>query len=196
MIDGTGYLANGTFNITGENLMDQLDHLKPGARVPSVIFRIRKNDKWEDLPSNEIFEQKTVVVFALPGAFTPTCSRTHLPGYMALSDQLKKAGADDIYCLSVNDSFVMNAWAKDQRVEDKIVMLPDGNGTFTDLMGMLVDKNELGFGRRSWRYSMLVYDSVIHKMFVEDFSTPGDPFEVSDASTMLDAMSVTSTETP
>ena len=179
-----------------KNLMDQLDHLKPGARVPSVIFRIRKNDKWEDLPSNEIFEQKTVVVFALPGAFTPTCSRTHLPGYMALSDQLKKAGADDIYCLSVNDSFVMNAWAKDQRVDDKIVMLPDGNGTFTDLMGMLVDKNELGFGRRSWRYSMLVYDSVIHKMFVEDFSTPGDPFEVSDASTMLDAIRVTSTETP
>ena len=196
MIDESGRLADGAFNITGDIVMNKLDHLKPGARVPSVTFRVRKNNEWEDLSSDEVFDQKTVVVFALPGAFTPTCSRTHLPGYMALSDRLKKAGVDDIYCLSVNDSFVMNAWGIDQRVENKVIMLPDGNGTFTDLMGMLVDKNALGFGRRSWRYSMLVYDSVIHRMFVEDFSSPGDPFEVSDASTMLDAMSATSTETP
>jgi len=196
MIDESGRLADGAFNITGDIVMNKLDHLKPGARVPSVTFRVRKNNEWEDLSSDEVFDQKTVVVFALPGAFTPTCSRTHLPGYMALSDRLKKAGVDDIYCLSVNDSFVMNAWAKDQQVDNKVIMLPDGNGTFTDLMGMLVDKNALGFGRRSWRYSMLVYDSVIHRMFVEDFSSPGDPFEVSDASTMLDAMSATSTETP
>ena len=196
MIDESGRLADGAFNITGDIVMNKLDHLKPGARVPSVTFRVRKNNEWEDLSSDEVFDQKTVVVFALPGAFTPTCSRTHLPGYMALSDRLKKAGVDDIYCLSVNDSFVMNAWAKDQQVDNKVIMLPDGNGTFTDLMGMLVDKNALGSGRRSWRYSMLVYDSVIHRMFVEDFSSPGDPFEVSDASTMLDAMSATSTETP
>ena len=196
MIDESGRLADGAFNITGDIVMNKLDHLKPGARVPSVTFRVRKNNEWEDLSSDEVFDQKTVVVFALPGAFTPPCSRTHLPGYMALSDRLKKAGVDDIYCLSVNDSFVMNAWAKDQQVDNKVIMLPDGNGTFTDLMGMLVDKNALGFGRRSWRYSMLVYDSVIHRMFVEDFSSPGDPFEVSDASTMLDAMSATSTETP
>ena len=194
MIDESGRLADGAFNITGDIVMNKLDHLKPGARVPSVTFRVRKNNEWEELSSDEVFDQKTVVVFALPGAFTPTCSRTHLPGYMALSDRLKKAGVDDIYCLSVNDSFVMNAWAKDQQVDNKVIMLPDGNGTFTDLMGMLVDKNALGFGRRSWRYSMLVHDSVIHRMFVEDFSTPGDPFEVSDASTMLDAMNARSTE--
>ena len=105
-----------------------------------------------------------------------------------MSGKLKAAGVDEIYCLSVNDAFVMNAWAKDQRVEDEVQMLPDGNGAFTSGMGMLVDKSDLGFGQRSWRYSMLVRDGVIEKLFAEDFATPGDPFEVSDAMTMLEAM--------
>ena len=99
-----------------------------------------------------------------------------------------KTVVDEIYCLSVNGTFVMNAWAKDQRVEDEVQMLPDGNGAFSSGMGMLVDKSDLGFGPRSWRYSMLVRDGVIEEMFTEDFATPGDPFEVSDAMTMLEAM--------
>ena len=101
---------------------------------------------------------------------------------------MKAAGVDEIYCLSVNDAFYMNAWAKDQRVEDEVQVLPDGNGAFTSGMGMLVDNSDLGFGPRFWRYSMLVRDGVIEKMFAENFATPGDPFEVSDAMTMLEAM--------
>ena len=104
---------------------------------------------------------------------------------MSLSEQIRGQGVDDILCLSVNDSFVMNAWAKDQLVVNEVRMLPDGNGHFSKAMGMLVDKENLGFGMRSWRYAMLVVDGVIEKMFVEDFNTPGDPFEVSDAMAML-----------
>ena len=169
--------------------MNKPNHLNLGARVPQVSFRTRSENDWLDVSASEIFDGKTVIVFALPGAFTPTCSSTHLPGYMAMSGKLKAAGVDAIYCLSVNDAFVMNAWAKDQRVEDEVQMLPDGNGAFSSGMGMLVDKSDLGFGPRSWRYSMLVRDGVIEKMFAEDFATPGDPFEVSDAMTMLEAMS-------
>jgi len=169
--------------------MGKPNHLKPGARVPQVKFRTRNGDEWVDLNSGQIFDGKVVVLFALPGAFTPTCSSTHLPGYVAMSSQLKSSGVDEIYCLSVNDAYVMNAWAKDQRVDGEVRMLPDGNGAFTEGMGMLVDKSDLGFGPRSWRYSMLVNDGVIKKVFAEDFTEPGDPFEVSDAATMLEAMS-------
>ena len=168
--------------------MKKPNHLKLGAHVPQVSFRTRSENDWLDVSTSEIFDGKTVVVFALPGAFTPTCSSMHLPGYMAMSGKLRAAGVDEIYCLSVNDAFVMNAWAKDQRVEDEVQMLPDGNGAFSSGMGMLVDKSDLGFGPRSWRYSMLVRDGVIEKLFAEDFSRPGDPFEVSDAMTMLEAM--------
>ena len=168
--------------------MSEQNHLSAGDRVPDAVFKTRHNDDWLDISTAEIFAGKTVVVFALPGAFTPTCSSTHLPGYMALAGQLKAAGVDEIYCLSVNDSFVMNAWAKDQRVEDEVLMIPDGNGAFSKGMGLLVDKRDLGFGLRSWRYSMLVRDGVIEKIFVEDFATPGDPFEVSDTATMLNAI--------
>ena len=168
--------------------MPDQKHLMPGDRVPEANFRTRQDDDWLDVSTTDIFAGKTVVVFALPGAYTPTCSSTHLPGYLALSGQLKAAGVDQIYCLSVNDSFVMNAWAKDQRVEDEMKMIPDGNGSFSKGMGMLVDKSDLGFGPRSWRYSMLVCDGVIEALFAEDFSAPGDPFEVSDAATMLEAV--------
>ena len=172
--------------------MPDQKHLMPGDRVPEVNFRTRQDDDWLDVSTTDIFVGKTVVVFALPGAFTPTCSSTHLPGYLAMSGQLKAAGVDQIYCLSVNDSFVMNAWAKDQRVGDEMKMIPDGNGTFSKGMGMLVDKSDLGFGPRSWRYSMLVRDGVIEALFAEDFSAPGDPFEVSDAATMLEAVKTAS----
>lgn len=156
---------------------------REGQRVPNVTFRTRKNNEWVNITTDELFAGKTVIVFSLPGAFTPTCSSTHVPGYNHLARAFKENGVDDIICVSVNDAFVMNEWAKDQEA-DHITLLPDGNGEFTDGMGMLVDKADLGFGKRSWRYSMLVKDGVIEKMFIEP-NVPGDPFEVSDAETML-----------
>lgn len=156
---------------------------KEGQTIPSVTFRTRQEDCWVDVSTDDIFKGKTVVLFSLPGAFTPTCSSTHLPRYNELAPVLQNEGVDTVACLSVNDTFVMNAWAADQNAEN-ILFLPDGNGEFTEGMGMLVDKNDLGFGKRSWRYSMLVKDGVIEKMFIEP-DLPGDPFEVSDADTML-----------
>lgn len=156
---------------------------KEGQRVPNVTFRTRQNHEWVDVSTDDVFKGKTVIVFSLPGAFTPTCSSTHVPRYNQLADTFKKLGVDEIVCMSVNDTFVMNEWKVDQKA-DKITFIPDGNGDFTDGMGLLVDKNDLGFGKRSWRYSMLVKDGVVEKMFIEP-NKPGDPFEVSDADTML-----------
>ncbi|HJV06042.1 glutathione peroxidase [Paludibacterium denitrificans] len=156
---------------------------REGQRVPNVTFHIRENNEWKDVTSAELFDGKTVAVFSLPGAFTPTCSSTHLPRFNELAPAFFANGVDAILCVSVNDTFVMNEWAKDQEAEN-LVMIPDGNGEFTAGMGMLVDKNELGFGKRSWRYSMLVKDGVVDKMFIEP-QEPGDPFKVSDADTLL-----------
>ena len=156
-----------------------------GDKVPSVTFHTRQNGEWADVTTDEMFSGKTAVLFALPGAFTPTCSASHLPGYAAMAGQFADAGVDAIYCLSVNDSFVMNAWAKDQMVDNEVTMVPDGSGKFSEQMGLLVNKDQLGFGDRSWRYAMLVKDGVIEKMFVEDQNAEGDPFDVSDAQTML-----------
>ncbi len=165
--------------------MTDIHARKPGDRVPDASFRIRSNGIWEVWGSAKVFEGRTVVLFALPGAFTPTCSTSHLPGFKAHASALKEAGVDEIYCLSVNDSFVMNAWADSLGVTDEVTMLPDGNANFTRAMGMLVDRSDLGFGFRSWRYSMLVCDGVIAKMFVENYAQVGDPFQVSGAPTML-----------
>ena len=156
---------------------------REGQRVPDVTFPVRQNNQWVNITSEELFKGKTVVLFALPGAFTPTCSTSHLPGYNELAPVFRENGVDTIVCLSVNDTFVMNEWAKDQEC-DNVVLIPDGNGEFSAGMGMLVDKADLGFGKRSWRYSMLVKDGVIEKMFIEP-EEPGDPFQVSDAETML-----------
>ncbi len=156
-----------------------------GDKVPSVTFKTRKDGDWLDVSTNDIFSGKTVVVFALPGAFTPTCSSTHLPGYMDSKSELEAAGVDSIYCLSVNDTFVMNAWAKDQGIEGQIGMLPDGNAEFTKSIGMDADFSAIGFGTRAWRHSMLVKDGVVEKIFEEDRNESGDPFAVSDAKTML-----------
>ncbi|QYY28499.1 glutathione peroxidase [Cupriavidus pinatubonensis] len=156
---------------------------REGQRVPNVAFRIRQDNEWKTVTSGDLFNGKTVVVFSLPGAFTPTCSSTHLPRYNELAPAFAKHGVDEILCVSVNDTFVMNEWAKDQESQN-ITMIPDGNGEFTEGMGMLVDKADLGFGKRSWRYSMLVRDGVVEKMFIEP-NEPGDPFKVSDADTML-----------
>lgn len=156
---------------------------REGQKVPNVTFRIRHNNEWMDVTTDNLFAGKTVIVFSLPGAFTPTCSSTHLPGYNELAPVFKENGVDDILCVSVNDTFVMNEWAKAQEAEN-LTLIPDGNGGFSDGMGMLVDKTDLGFGKRSWRYSMLVKDGTIEKMFIEP-EEPGDPFKVSDAETML-----------
>ncbi|TAF50585.1 MAG: peroxiredoxin [Oscillatoriales cyanobacterium] len=165
-------------------------------RVPDVVFKTRVRDesvegpnpyRWEDKTTQDIFGGKKVVLFSLPGAFTPTCSSNHLPRYEELFEEFKAQGVDEIICLSVNDAFVMFQWGK-QVGANNVSLLPDGNGEFTRKMGMLVDKVNLGFGPRSWRYSMLVNDCVIEKAFVEPgFSDncPTDPFEVSDADTML-----------
>ena len=159
-----------------------LDNIE-GQTVPSVTFPTRQGDQWVNVTTEQLFKGKTVVVFALPGAFTPTCSSTHLPRYNELAGVFKENGVDEIVCLSVNDTFVMNAWLADQEAEN-ITVVPDGTGAFSEGMGMLVDKSDIGFGKRSWRYSMLVKDGVIEKMFIEP-NQPGDPFEVSDADTML-----------
>ena len=165
-------------------------------KVPSVTFKTRVRDdalegpnpfEWKDLTSDEIFKGKKVVLFSLPGAFTPTCSSDHLPRYEQRYDEFMKLGVDRIVCLSVNDAFVMFQWGKAQGVKN-IFLLPDGNGEFTRKMGMLVDKANLGFGMRSWRYSMYVVDGKIERMFVEAGyadNCPSDPFQVSDADTML-----------
>ena len=154
-----------------------------GQRVPDVTFRTRSGGAWQDVTSESVFKGKRVVVFALPGAFTPTCSSSHVPRYNELAPVFKQFGIDDVVCVSVYDAFVMEAWSKEQGA-DRITFLPDGNGEFTEKMGMLVDKRSLGFGPRSWRYSMLVEDGVIKKMFIEP-EVEGDPFQVSDADTML-----------
>jgi peroxiredoxin len=164
--------------------------------VPEVTFKTRVRDesiggdnpfRWQDVTSTDIFKGKSVVVLALPGAFTPTCSNTHLPGFEAKYEELKAQGVDEVYCLSVNDAFTMFQWSLRLEVK-KVKMLPDGNADFTRLMGMLVKKENLGFGERSWRYAMHVVDGEIKKMFVEPGlmdNCPDDPFEISDVDTML-----------
>ncbi len=159
---------------------------REGQKVPNVTFKVRENGEWKQITTENLFANKKVVLFALPGAYTPTCSSAHLPRYNHLADTFFANGIDAIYCLSVNDTFVMNAWAEDQKA-DKIQMLPDGNGDFSAGMGMLVDKENLGFGKRSWRYAMIVDNGVIQKMFIEP-ERDGDPFEVSDADTVLKAL--------
>lgn len=156
---------------------------REGQKVPQVTFRTRRGHEWVDVTTDDVFKGKTVVAFSLPGAFTPTCSSTHVPRYSQLASTFKQHGVDEVVCISVNDAFVMNEWQAQQKA-DNITFLPDGNGDFSRGMGMLVPKNELGFGERSWRYSMLVKDGIIEKMFIEP-DVPGDPFEVSDADTML-----------
>lgn len=164
--------------------------------VPNVVFKTRVRDesiggpnpfRWQDRTTKELFAGKRVVVFSLPGAFTPTCSTSHLPRYEELYKEFKALGIDSVICISVNDAFVMYQWGKQQNAEN-VFLLPDGNGEFTRKMGMLVDKSNLGFGMRSWRYSMVVNDCEIEKMFIEagfNDNHETDPFDVSDANTML-----------
>ena len=165
--------------------------------VPDIVFKTRVRDesiggdnpfRWQDVTTDDIFKGKKIVVFSLPGAYTPTCSSTHLPGYDEKYQEMIDQGVDEVYCLSVNDAFTMFQWSKHLAVNN-VKMLPDGNGDFTRMMGMLVKKENLGFGGRSWRYSMYVEDKNIVKLFSEPGQSdncPDDPFGVSDVDTMLD----------
>jgi len=170
-----------------------------GQRVPQVTFHTRVRDesiggdnpfRWEDVTSEDYFAGKRVILFSLPGAFTPTCSTYQLPGFESMADEFKEQGIDDIYCMSVNDSFVMNAWAKSQNLEN-VKVIPDGSAEFTRQVGMLVHKDNLGFGERSWRYAMIINDMTIEAMFVEDGKVnncPTDPYEVSSPENLMRAL--------
>ena len=161
--------------------------------VPEVTFKTRVEiDEapgfgWKDVTSRDLFQGKRVALFALPGAFTPTCSSTHLPGYELAYDDLRAKGIDEVYCLSVNDAFTMNAWMQAQDIT-KVKSIPDGSGEFTRKMGFLVNKDNLGFGQRSWRYSAILNDGAVEMMWAEPGladNIDADPFVVSDAETML-----------
>ena len=154
-------------------------------RLPNVTFkcRVKTNGEWgwKDITTDELFKNKNVILFSLPGAFTPTCSTYQLPGFEKLYDDFKELGVDDIYCMSVNDSFVMNAWGKVHEI-NKVKMIPDGSGEFTRQMGMLVKKDNLGFGYRSWRYAIMVNNGFIRKMWEEKGKMDNcsdDPYEES-----------------
>lgn len=151
---------------------------KVGSQVPFVVFKTRVRDdsikgpnpfRWQDMSTDDYFKGKRVIVFSLPGAFTPTCSTYQLPGFENNAQAFYDKGIDEIYCISVNDSFVMNKWAQMVRSEglQKVKVIPDGNGEFTEKMGMLVCKTHLGFGTRSWRYAMIVDNGVITHWFEE-----------------------------
>ena len=171
--------------------------------VPDVVFRTRVRDdsiagpnpfRWEDVTTKQLFAKKDVVVFSLPGAFTPTCSTFQVPNFEKLHAYFKGYGVEEIYCISVNDAFVMNAWAKQQAVS-RIKMLPDGNGEFTRKMGMLVDKSNLGFGMRSWRYAFYAKDRQIIKMWAEpglSDNADSDPYGVTSPESLLQWFSVAS----
>lgn len=146
-----------------------------GRHVPRVLFKTRVRDdsiegpnpfRWQDMHTDDYFENKRVILFSLPGAFTPTCSTYQLPGFEDNYEKFKSLGIDEIYCMSVNDSFVMNAWAKAQDIKN-VKVIPDGNGDFNYGLEMLVAKNNLGFGQRSWRYAAIVDDGVIEAWFEE-----------------------------
>ena len=169
-----------------------------GRRVPDVTFKTRVRDeslggdnpfRWQDVPSREIFDGRRVVVFALPGAFTPTCSNEQCPAFERLHDELRAAGVDEVICISVNDAFVMHQWGKHLNIT-KVRLLPDGSGHFTRRMGMLVNKDHLGFGYRSWRYAMVVNDGVVEAWFEEpginDEGTDEDPYSASSPETVLE----------
>jgi peroxiredoxin len=158
--------------------------IKVGDKIPSVKLKTMTADGMKEVQSDEFFAGKKAVLFAVPGAFTPTCSAKHLPGFVEHASDLKGKGVDLVACLSVNDAFVMNAWGKDQRVEDKVVMLADGNADFTKAVGLVMDGTGYGMGTRSQRYAMVIEDGVVKTLNVEQ---PG-AFEVSSADAVLRAL--------
>jgi thioredoxin-dependent peroxiredoxin len=163
---------------------DLSEGAKDKKRTPPEICQLRR---WITKSSKDLFEKKKVIVFSLPGAFTPTCSTQQLPGFDNNYQEFKKLGIDEIYCVSVNDTFVMNAWCEYQNVKN-IKMIPDGNAQFTQKMGMLVNKDDKGFGKRSWRYAMIVNNCIIEKLFEEKGKADNlenDPYEASSPENLL-----------
>ena len=161
---------------------------KEGYTIPEVQFQFRESGEFVTRTSTELFNSKRVVIFSLPGAFTPTCSAYQLPGFEEKYEDFIALGIDAIYCVSVNDGFVMNAWAQDQNIE-KVKLIPDGNAYFTRSMGMLVNKSNLGFGSRSWRYAAVVDNGIIEKLFLEEGmrdNADTDPYEVSTPENVLE----------
>ena len=156
---------------------------REGERVPSAELAELVDGKARRVDTRELFGGRRVILFALPGAFTPTCSTAHVPGYVALLKEFRDAGVDDVVCLSVNDPFVMEAWQRSEKAQG-VHFVADPFGEFTQAMGMSIDHRDALLGTRSWRYSMMVNDGKIEKMFIEP-DVPGDPFEVSDAETMI-----------
>ena len=158
-----------------------------GFRVPDITFHTRQNSEWVDVTTNDLFDGKRVVLFALPGAFTPTCSTYQLPGYEEKYEEFKELGIDEVYCLSVNDSFVMNAWFESLGIE-KVKPIPDGNGEFSKTIDSLVEKNNLGFGLRSWRYAAVINDGEVEMIFGEEGkrdNADDDPYTASSPSAVL-----------
>ena len=166
-------------------------------KIPDVTLKTRVRDeavggpnpyRWQDVDTEELFAGKRVVLFGLPGAFTPTCSTSQCPGYEQSYDAMTALGIDDVYCMSVNDAFVMYQWGKNLGLE-KVKLLPDGNGDFTRRMGMLIDKRHLGFGLRSWRYAAVVEDGTVVAWFEEpginDAGTDADPYVESTPENVL-----------
>ena len=166
---------------------------KEGYQVPQVEFVFRENGEFVTRTSAELFDGKRVVIFSLPGAFTPTCSAYQLPGFEEKFDDFISLGVDAIYCISVNDGFVMNAWAQDQNIQN-VKLIPDGNSYFTRSMGMLVSKSNLGFGERSWRYAAVVDNGVIEKLFVEAGqrdNADSDPYEYTTPEAVMEYVKTT-----
>ncbi len=180
--------------------------MQVGVKVPNVVFKTRVRDeavggpnpfRWQDMTSDDYFKGKRVILFSLPGAFTPTCSTYQLPGFEENFSKFQELGVDGIYCMSVNDSFVMNKWAEAQGIKN-VDVIPDGSGEFTRKVGMLVRKDNLGFGLRSWRYAALINDGVVEAWFEE----PGlednhgeDPYGESAPENLLKYLEAAKTET-
>ena len=158
--------------------------IKVGDKIPSATLKVPGADGIKDVTTDELFRGKRVVLFAVPGAFTPTCSAKHLPGFVQNADAIRKKGVDSIVCLAVNDAFVMGAWGKDQKVGDKVVMAADGNGEFTRALGLELDGTRFGMGSRSQRFAIVAQDGVVKALHVE---APGK-FEVSSAEAVLKAL--------
>jgi peroxiredoxin len=168
-----------------------------GYQIPQVEFVFRENGEFVNRTSYDLFDGKRVIIFSLPGAFTPTCSAYQLPGFEENYGAFRDLGIDAIYCISVNDAFVMNAWAQDQNIQN-VQLIPDGNAYFTRSMGQLVAKTNLGFGERSWRYAAVVNDRIIEKMFIEEGQRDNadtDPYEISTPENVLEYVKSTVRET-
>ena len=158
--------------------------IQVGDKIPSVTLQQKIDESVSDISTDEIFGGKKVALFALPGAFTPTCSAAHLPGYVVKADELKEKGIDRIVCLSVNDAFVMDAWGEQHNVEDRVMMIADGSADFTRAVGLDLDLSQRGMGTRSQRYAMVVNDGVVELLNIE----APMKFEVSDADTILNSL--------